>query len=52
MKDIKIPIISGLSLAACLVLAPSQVLADKAKAKVDYWQAVEDERQRNSFAKP
>ena len=34
MKDIKIPIISGLSLAACLVLAPSQVLADKAKATV------------------
>jgi|UPI0002DBDF56 hypothetical protein len=28
------------------------ILADKAKAKVDYWQAVEDERQRNSFAKP
>ena len=34
MKDIKIPIISGLSLAACLVLAPSQVLADNAKATV------------------
>ena len=29
-----------------------QAETDKAKAKVDYWQAVEDERQRNSFAKP
>lgn len=27
MKDIKIPIISGLSLAACLAIAPSQALA-------------------------
>ena len=34
MKDIKIPIISSLSLAACLALIPSQVLAENATATV------------------
>jgi len=34
MKDIKIPIISCLSLAACLALVPSQVLAENATATV------------------
>ncbi|WP_298097912.1 hypothetical protein, partial [uncultured Campylobacter sp.] len=34
MKDIKIPIISGLSIAATLALMPMQVLADNAKATV------------------
>ncbi|WP_295097958.1 hypothetical protein, partial [uncultured Campylobacter sp.] len=34
MKDIKIPIISGLSIAATLALIPSQVLAEKATARV------------------
>jgi|GEM_PF-885021 len=34
MKDIKIPIISSLSLAACLAIAPSQALAENATATV------------------
>ena len=34
MKDIKIPIISSLSLAACLALVPSQALAENATATV------------------
>lgn len=34
MKDIKIPIISGLSIAATLALMPMQALADNAKATV------------------
>ena len=34
MKDIKIPIISGLSIAATLALIPSQLLAEKATATV------------------
>uniref|UniRef100_UPI002608AB7E beta strand repeat-containing protein n=1 Tax=uncultured Campylobacter sp. TaxID=218934 RepID=UPI002608AB7E len=34
MKDIKIPIISGLSIAATLALMPVQALADNAKATV------------------
>ncbi|WP_297960810.1 hypothetical protein, partial [uncultured Campylobacter sp.] len=34
MKDIRIPIISGLSIAATLALMPMQVLADNAKATV------------------
>ena len=34
MKDIKIPIISSLSLVACLALIPSQVLAENATATV------------------
>lgn len=34
MKDIKIPIISSLSLAACLAIIPSQALAENATATV------------------
>ena len=34
MKDIRVPIISGLSIAATLALIPSQALAEKASATV------------------